>query len=262
MSIRGRFCWYELMTAAPEAAKAFYAEVIGWKVQPWGPPEMGYAMIANAEGPVGGIADISTDPASTADTRPQWLAYFGTLDVDATVAQARSLGATVVVPPTDIPEVGRFAVLKDPQGATFSPFRPAPTSAPMPEMTPRAPGTISWHELMSSDADAGFAFYAALFGWVQAGEMDMGPMGTYRMFGLSADQPLGGMMNKPSDMPASAWNYYITVANIHTALAKVRANGGTVINGPNEVPGNDLAATCIDPQGALFSVFQVGNAPA
>ncbi|MDP2316054.1 MAG: VOC family protein [Pseudomonadota bacterium] len=252
---RGRFFWYDLLTSDPAAARAFYTNVIGWSMQPWGPPEMAYCMVANGEGPLGGIAELGKDSASVPSAPPHWMAYVGTPDVDATIEQAEALGATVLVPATDIPEIGRFAVLADPQGAVFSPFTPVST---MPEMNAHTPGMFSWHELHTSDSDAGYSFYSTLFGWGQTGEMDMGPMGMYRMFGRTPDKSIGGIMAKNPAMPASAWTYYITVADLNGTLDRVRANGGQVVFGPDEVPGGDFIATCVDPQGATFAVYQRG----
>jgi predicted enzyme related to lactoylglutathione lyase len=251
--IRGRFVWYDLLTSDPKAAEAFYTNVIGWSTEPWGPPEAAYTMFSNAEGPVGGIGEVGKDAASVAGP-PNWIAYIGTPDVDATVEQAKALGAEVLVEPTDIPTVGRFAMLVDPQGAVFAPFS---SGSGHLDMNARTPGMFGWHELHTSDVDAGWAFYEALFGWVKTGEFDMGPdFGTYRMYGHTPGVPLGGMMNKPLEKPVSTWTYYITVADILATLDRVKANGGQVTFGPQEVPGGDLVANCVDPQGAAFALTQ------
>ncbi|MDP2304469.1 MAG: VOC family protein [Pseudomonadota bacterium] len=256
VKILGRFFWYDLMTSDPAAARVFYANVIGWSMQPWGPPEGAYTMVANAEGPVGGIAELGKDESSVPLGPPHWLAYVGTPDIDATVEQAKALGGKVLVPVTEIPTVGRFAVLADPQGAVFAPFTPASSTPGMPERSADAPGRFSWHELHTSEPDAGYAFYSELFGWGQTGEMDMGPMGLYRMFGQTPDRSLGGVMTTTHQAPVPGWTCYITVADIKGTLDRVRANEGQVVYGPDEVPGGDLVAACIDPQGAAFAVFQ------
>ncbi len=259
---RGRFVWYDLLTSDPKAAEAFYTNVVGWTAEPWGPPEAAYTMIANGDGPVGGIGEVGKDSASVAGP-PNWLAYIGTPDVDATVEQARSLGAELLVGPMDIPTIGRFAVMADPQGAVFAPFTSAGTSEGMPEMNPKAPGVFAWHELHTTAPDAAWTFYEALFGWVQTGAFEMGgTWGTYRMYGCEADKPLGGIMITPPERPVSAWTYYIAVEDLDSALDRVKANGGQVVFGPQEVPGGDRVANCVDPQGAAFALTQRAPAPA
>ncbi len=260
-SVRGRFYWYELMTRDAAAAKAFYTQVVGWGVQPMEMPGMTYDMWVGSQGPTGGVVDLSADPAAAA-VPPHWLAYFGTPDVDATITRALELGATVYAPAMDIPGIGRFAVLRDPQGAVFAPFTPATDD--MEEMDARAAGCFAWHELYTSDLEAAWAFYGELFGWAKAGGMDMGPaMGEYRIFGRRADEQLGGFMKKSKDDPfPPRWLYYVTVPDLTGSLARVRELGGQVLWGPMEVPGGDTVATCFDPQGAMFALFQRGQARA
>src|SRR5207302_11081138 len=98
---------------------------------------------------------------TAAGVGPHWVAYIGTPDADATYADALARGATTRTPPTDIPTVGRYAVLADPQGATFALFTPA--NAPEKEETAPGIGDVSWHELYTSDLAAAQVFYPALF---------------------------------------------------------------------------------------------------
>lgn len=252
-SDRGRFVWYDLMTTDPEAAKAFYTAVTGWGTHVWETPGMPpYTMWTVGEKPIGGTMKL---PAA-AGAGPHWLAYVGVPDVDATTARARELGATVMSEPRDIPTVGRFAILKDPQGATIAAFTPDPSSQrpPEPEGTPPV-GEFSWHELITPDPDAALAFYGDLFGWEKTGEHDMGPMGRYQMYGRNG-KTLGGMFRKPAEMPEPLWLYYARVADINAAVKAGRQQGGKVLLGPMEVPGGGLVATFMDPQGGAFAVHQ------
>jgi hypothetical protein len=172
--------------------------------------------------------------------------------VDATVKQAESLGGKTHHKPTDIPEVGRFAVLEDPQGAAFAVFTPK-ENPPGPDGTPGI-GDFSWHELATTDYAAAFRFYQALFGWEKIAEHDMGPMGIYFIFGRNGTQ-LGGMFNKPAEMAAPPnWLQYIQVDSADSAAERVKTSGGQVLNGPMDVPGGDRIAQCLDPQGGAFAV--------
>ena len=152
---------------------------------------------------------------------------------------------------TDVPTVGRFAVLSDPQGALFAIFTASGTT-PGHEGSP-AVGEFSWHELATHDQPAAFRFYEMLFGWTKTNAMDMGEMGTYQMYGRG-DVELGGMFNKPAEMPGPpAWTHYIMVDDINSAAEATKAGGGQILNGPMEVPGGDMIFQAMDPQGAMFA---------
>ncbi|TIX38240.1 MAG: VOC family protein, partial [Mesorhizobium sp.] len=124
-----------------------------------------------------------------------------------------------------------------------------------PPVPARTPGHIGWHELYTTDWTAAFDFYAEQFGWTKAGDFDMGPaMGTYQVFAFGGE-PVGGMMNKPEQIPVPVWQFYFNVAAIDAAAKRVTDNGGKVIMGPMEVPGGDWIVQCTDPQGAHFALI-------
>jgi uncharacterized protein len=184
------------------------------------------------------------------------MGYVAVDNVDDAAKQTTALGGKITLAPNDIPTVGRFAVIQDPQGAyiaIFTPLTPPPDEAPLPNV-----GDFSWHELMTSDYATAFDFYAKLFGWHQTGEMDMGGnAGMYRMFGTGGP-PIGGMFTVAPEMGPMppAWVYYIRVADIAKAIETVKQLGGQLLNGPMEVPGGDLVAQTMDPQGAMFALHQ------
>ncbi len=252
-SARGRFVWYDLMTPDPEAAKAFYTAVAGWGTQIWENPGMSYTMWTAGDRPIGGTMKLP-DEAVAGGARPHWIAYVDVPDVDATAARAQELGGTVMVPPRDIPTVGRYAVLADPQGAVIAAYTPEQRQPEAEEMPPV--GEFSWHELATTDPDAALAFYGDLFGWEKIADHDMGPMGLYQMYGRNG-KTLGGIFKKPAEMPGpSAWLYYARVADVNASIEAARQQGGQVLNGPMEVPGGDLIAQILDPQGGMFAVHQ------
>ena len=201
---RGRFVWHELMTTDMDAAKAFYGKVIGWGAQKWDstseltPPE--YSMWMAGERPVGGLM-LLPEEAAKMGAPPHWMAYVAVPDVDATVKKAKSLGAAVYVEPETVAEVGRFAVMADPDGAVFAAM--TPDGPYQPETDPEPLG-FSWHELFANDWKKADAFYAEVFGWKGTEDMDLGTeMGTYHMFGRDRFT-YGGMMTRPASMQAPA----------------------------------------------------------
>jgi predicted enzyme related to lactoylglutathione lyase len=252
-ALQGRFLWYELQTTDIDAASAFYRKIIGWDSKPSEMvADMKYTIVSAGDNQVGGIMELPKE-LQAAKVPPHWMGYCGCDDVDQTVAKAKKLGATVHFGPHDIPNVGRFAALADPQGAAIALLTPA--YDPGPDNEP-AIGQVSWHELLTTDYTAAWKFYQALFGWDEMQSMDMGPeLGTYFMFGRNG-RMLGGMFNKSASMPMPPnWCYYVRVKDCKEAASLTTANGGKIMNGPMEVPNEGgLVAQAMDPQGAVFAL--------
>lgn len=120
----GALCWTELSTRDTKAAEKFYTQLFGWTAKAGGAGPMEYTEFSNQGQP--GMGMMKTPDAVPASVPPHWMVYFQTADCDATTSKAKTLGAHVIVPPTDIPNVGRFSVISDPQGAVFATFKPAP----------------------------------------------------------------------------------------------------------------------------------------
>jgi len=252
--IRGRFIWHELMTTDPEAAGAFYSNVIPWKTQPSGMPS--YTLWMSGKTRAGGLMALSDSGA--AGTPPHWLIYVGTPDVDATAETARRLGGKILKSPADIPNVGRFAVLSDPQGAAFAVFTPSPSSGD--GASPGgAVGDFTWHELATTDLDSALKFYTELFGWSKGAGHDMGPMGIYQLISHGG-QDVGGMYKARDASTPPSWLSYTRVADAGKAASAVKAGGGRVLNGPMEVPGGSWIVMALDPQGGAFAVVEAPKA--
>src|SRR5688572_17718935 len=133
------------MTTDPAAAQKFYGKVVGWGTAPFEGSDPPYTMWMAGDAAVGGVMDIPEE-ARAHETPPIWMSYIGTPDVDATAKRAQALGGALHVGPRDIPTVGRFAILGDPQGALFAAFTSEGT-APNLMNTPGI-GAFSWHELL------------------------------------------------------------------------------------------------------------------
>jgi predicted enzyme related to lactoylglutathione lyase len=251
-SSQGKFVWYELMTTDTAAAEVFYIGVIGWSAADAGMPDKPYTIFSAGETQVAGLMALP-ESAASAGARPGWIGYVAVNDVDANAAKAARAGGIVRYAPDDIPGVGRFAVIADPQGAVFALFKGLCEEPPGQPATQGVPGHSGWRELHAADREAAFGFYSGLFGWTKADQMDMGAMGIYQMFACDGET-LGGMMTKPEAGPPPFWIYYFHVESIVAAAERVRANGGQVFNGPMEVPGEMWIIQCLDPQGAMFAL--------
>jgi uncharacterized protein len=246
----GSFVWYELMTTDLAAAQTFYSQVLGWQCADSGMPGMQYTLASAGTDQVAGMMTLPAEQRA-AGVPPNWSGYIAVEDVDSKTQGLASMGATVMHPATDIPGVGRFSVVGDPQGAVFVLFKDAGGDYKLP--APGTPGTVGWHELMTSELDPAWNFYSSAFGWTKDEAFDMGPMGLYQLFSAGSG-PTGGMMKRPPDMPVSAWMYYFNVEALDAAIARVKSGGGQIYNGPQEVPGGSWVAQCADPQGAMFSL--------
>ncbi len=249
--------WYELLTADPDASKAFYDHVIGWTIeaQPSGP--MDYRMIGTVGNDrVGGVMRL-TPEMQAGGAKPTWLFYIGVDDVDATVGKITAAGGSVLMAPFDIPGVGRLAFVADPQGAPFYVMRGASEeSSTAYDRT--GMGKCNWNELTTTDQTAANAFYASVFGWSYPDKLSMGELGDY-VFVAVGDTTIGATMTRPAGGPPPSWQFYFRAPDIEAAAAKVGEAGGTVHHGPQEVPGGDRIIIASDPHGVMFGVVGPGQ---
>ena len=247
------FIWYELMTTDQPAAEAFYRAVVGWEMADAGQSGMRYTILSAGKRGVGGLMELSAEMRA-AGVKPGWTGYIAVADTDAAAQRIVRSGGSIHRGPDDIPNVGRFAVVADPGGAVFMLLTPLPREQEPPPFELNAPGQIGWHELYAGNGqEAAFAFYSTHFGWTTIETLDMGAMGKYRIFGADG-VPFGGMMDKPADAPMSAWAFYVNVDGIDAATERIKANGGQVLMGPQEVPGGSWIVQALDPQGANFAL--------
>jgi uncharacterized protein len=202
------------------------------------------------EASVCGLMNLPED-AQRMGAAPRWIGYVGVDNVDAAAEQIRRLGGVVHLPPTDVPNISRFAVVADPQMAAFAlsqwprPGREQPAAL-------KTPRRIGWHELLAADWEKAFSFYGELFGW-QKDNAEVNMMGTYQTFSAGG-QTIGGMYTKPSMVPMPFWLYYFNIDNIDAASERVKAGGGRILEGPLEVHGGGWVVRCTDPQGAMFAL--------
>ncbi len=241
-------CWYELATNDLKGAEAFYGKTLGWSLVDSGTPGMDY-WIASAKGAI--VAGMM----KAEDGQPlAWAIYFAVENCDATTAAAKDMGATIIVPPADIPNTGRFSMLVDPQGAAFALLQPLPGGSGG-AFDQQKPGHGNWHELIVPDPLKAMGFYGKLFGWTVSRSMPMGPDMTYHIIAHDG-LDIGGTCSLPNSAPH--WKPYFGIASAKVAIAAVKAAGGEVIHGPDEVPGGAFTVQIADPQGVRLAL--VGGA--
>jgi len=237
------------MTRDVEGAKAFYTQVVGWEAKP-SENDASYTEWQAGERMVGGLLRLPAE-AEANGARPGWFGYVAVADVERTKEAVRQAGGSVHMDGKDIPGVGRIAVVADPQGAAF--YVIALSGHDDTPADPMTPGHVGWHELHTSDWEAGFDFYSSQFGWEKDEALNMGPLGTYQIFKAGGPNAAGGMFNS-NDFGRPAWLFYFVVGNIDEAAERVRSAGGEVIDGPMEVPGGAWVFQARDPEGAMFAL--------
>jgi hypothetical protein len=253
---KGAFIWYELMTSDPEGSKAFYDAVVGWNVGEGAAEYNGYRMINRSDGGFAGGVLPLTDEMQQHGARPTWLGYICVPDVDQAVSSIESAGGKALMPAFDIPNVGRIAMVSDPQGAPFYVMKPIPPAGRENEQSdvfsPDAVQRVSWNELSTTDPVAARKFYTGQFGWSADEFMDMGEMGEYRFLERNGTRigALCGVM--PGQHPK--WRYYFRVPSILAAKATVEQRSGAIHMGPHQVPTGDWILIGSDPQGAEFAL--------
>ena len=230
--------WHENHSTDVEKAKSFYSELLGWEIEPWKPgSEMDYSIIKSGEQMHGGFM------AAQGGAPSHWLGHVLVENADETAKRAEAGGGRVIAGPMDMPEVGRFAIIADPQGAVISIFQGS-GEGDMP-----SEGVFVWDELGTSDPDAAARFYGDVLGWT-ASPADPN-LGGYRIFTRGEDQ-VAGLMKLPEDMPAPPhWQVYIGTDDVDKTTARAKELGATVIVEPMDIP-NDIGRFSIlqDPAGA------------
>ena len=248
----GSFCWLELGTTDQNGAKNFYSSLLGWTGEnmPMG-PEMTYTMFRLGGKDVAGGYQLMKDQVANR-VPPHWMPYIRVNSADESAAKAVRSGGRQIVPPSDIPHVGRFAVVQDPTGAHISIFQPGQHKG----LTNFGEiGTFSWADLNTPDAATAARFYSEWLGWT----IDEGKDG-YRHIqnGSSHEDMIGGIPNEmhaPPGTPAN-WMVYFHVADCKAAAAKASQLGASTIMPAELIKDVGTIGVLADPQGAVFALYQ------
>jgi len=240
----GKFVWHEQVSSDPHEAQGFYTQLFAWGTEVFQEGEADYTMISS-----GGSAHGGYGKAMEGAPPPHWLSHVRVENVDETVEKAKAAGGTLAAGPFDMKDVGRIAIIGDPQGAYISAYQPE-GEGPTPE------GVFVWDELGTTDAGAAQRFYEAVFGWTTS---DMGDeYGGYRIFkrGESDETGVAGLMKLPDDSTPPFWQPYVAVADPDATAAKAKELGGSALMEPMDVPRVGRLAVLRDPQGATFGIIK------
>ena len=250
---QAHFAWYELLTTDMAAARSFYRSVLGWTARDAATSKFAYSVFNAGDAPVCGLIELPLEGRKMGAS-PIWVGYVAVDDLDLTVDRLRQLGGAVYVPPTET-NIGRIAIVADPQRATFALAQGLKHDLPPSEAEEL--GRVGWHELLAGEWKAAFAFYHELFGW-QRTQSGVGSLESYQL--LSAgDRTIGGMFTKLPIAPMPFWLYYFKVPDIAVATDRVTGGGGRTVQGPNQLPDVGWIAWCVDPQGAMFALQAASN---
>lgn len=246
----GTFCWVDLATTDTDAAKAFYTELFGWEAVDT-PTDVGvpYSMLLKAGKPVCALYPMGPDQSGVA----HWQSYVTVDDVDVAAAAVETHGGNLLMPPMDVMQAGRMAIVQDTTGAVLGLWQPRDHAGA--ELW-NVPGAACWNELQTNDVAQAGRFYGDLFGWTTKVSQDV-MEGRYSIF-VSGGQQIGGMMQIEPDwgpMPPN-WSVYFGVEDCDAAIAEAERLGGKLLVPAMEVENVGRFAFLQDPQGAVFAVIQ------
>lgn len=242
----GNFVWHELMTPDGAGAEKFYSELLGWTIRHTQISGNRLYRLVDANGrEQGGIFEISPEEGVPA----HWCGYVSVPDVDEAIKLAKEHGGKVPCDPIDIPHVGRFAQVLDPEGAGFTVYRDANGDGPAREMP--GLGDFCWDSLTAHDGERALAFYSAVVGWTR-GKFGDAP-GLF--FATSSGETIADV-DPPQGGAPSHWTTHVVVANLQESRAKAEKLGAKILAGEINVPGVGQMAIISDPWGAVISLFE------
>ena len=237
----GKFVWHEHVSPDPKQAEAFYTELFGWGMEVFKPGEVDYPMISVRGQTHGGFST-----AMEGAPPPHWLSHVRVEKLEETIEKAKSAGGDLAAGPFEMGEVGRIAIISDPQGAYLSLYEPE-SEAPASE------GVFVWDELGTNDVDGAQRFYEDVFGWTTT---DMGAdYGGYRVFNRG-DTGIAGLMSLPHSSIPPHWQPYVAVEDVDATVRRANELGASTLAEPMDVPEVGRIAVLKDPQGATFGIIK------
>jgi uncharacterized protein len=242
----GKFVWRDLVTEDPEAVKPFYAGLFGWAFEEGTALGAPYTLVKSGGQYIAGISKTRRPRADQPVS--QWVSFMSVANVDRAVEQTRAAGGSAVAGPLDLPNVGRGAVVLDPEGAPLGLLRSSigdPADAPAPVMN-----RFLWTEHLSRDPQAAADFYAALAGF----EVRKTDFGGQPYWVLVQGRERAGLLRNPIAVDRPIWLPYVRVADPVAAAARAVQLGGRVLVAPRPDLRNGTMALIADPSGAVLAL--------
>ncbi len=242
----GKFVWRDLVSEDPEAVKPFYAGLFGWEFEESRALGAPYTLVRS-----GGqyIAGISRNRRPRPDQPvSQWLSFMSVADVDRAIVQTKAAGGRVLAGPLDLPNVGRGAVVLDPEGAPVGLLRSKigdPVDTPAPALN-----RFLWTEHLSRNPQASAEFYAALAD-LQVRKMDFSGQPYWV---LVRGRERAALLRNPTTVDQPIWLAYVHVADPAASAARAAQLGGRVLLAPRKELRNGSFALIADPTGAVLAL--------
>lgn len=249
------FCWSELMTTDAAGSKQFYAGLFNWQLEDTPVTEDSVYTMASVKGKNVGAMYQQNAEQKKQGIPSHWLSYVSVSDVNATASKAKELGGNVIMEPMDVFDIGKMAVIADPEGAVFALWQPLKHIGA--ELA-NEPGAFTWNELYTNEVDRAGAFYTNLFDWGSQ-SADMGGM-KYTSF-MNGERPAAGMLKiapEWGEVPPH-WLVYFAVDDCDAGARKVKELGGQINLEPSDIPEVGRFALAQDPQGAVFAIIKLTN---
>jgi len=247
----GSFCWIELATTDQKAAKDFYGSLFGWSPQdsPIGPDE--FYTIFKLEGRDAAAGYTLRQDQRAQGVPPNWMIYITVDSADQAATKTKQLSGTVVMPPFDVMDLGRMAVIQDPTGAHFCVWQARKNTG---IGVAHVAGTLCWADLSTPDTKRASDFYSALFGWqIMADEKDKSGY----LHIKNSEHFIGGIppaAHRPPGVPPH-WLAYFWVDDVDASAAKGKQMGANLCVAPMTIENVGRMAVIADPQGAVFAIF-------
>ena len=242
----GNFCWFELATSDWKAAKKFYTGLLGLAAEevPMGENQPPYVLLKKGGNTACALYQQGPDQTGIP---PNWMTYVAVKSADESAAKAKKLGAKVIAEPFDVFDLGRMAVMSDPQGAAFSVWQPKKNQG---VGVYGEPGSVCWSELQAADVEKAKRFYTQLFGWGAK------PGADYTEW-QNGGESIGGMMKKHEEKMPSMWWIYFAVDDIKASTKKAKSLGGKAFMELQDIENVGTFSLFNDPQGAIFYLLQL-----